>query len=113
MARELVTNDVAKIQQIVTGGGAILEVVGIDGQTSKDDLTTWVNSSKLTITSLRDPDDKYPQSQQVFMTREWTFIVDLRTMKIVSQFFGSHGGGDPSITAINAALDDIMARLKS
>lgn len=89
----------------------MLEVVGIDSSATKSDLTNWVNSAKAEITSLRDPDGKYPQSKNVFMTREWSFIVDLGTMKIVAKYFGSYGGGNPSITALNKALDDINARL--
>ena len=113
MARELATNVTTqgKIQKIVTHQGAMLEVVGIDGSATKTDLINWINSSQVAITSLRDPDGTYPQTKNVLMTRETTFIVDLATMKIVAKYFGSYGGGTPSITAINKALDDIIARL--
>ena len=114
MARELATNVAtqAKVAQVVSMNGSILEVVGIDFQTSKSQLTNWVDSNQIVITSLRDPDGTYPQSQKVFTTREWWLIVDLRTMQIVAKYFGSHAGGSPSVTALNAALDDTIARLK-
>ena len=65
------------------------------------------------ITSLRDPDGKYPQSKtMLFTTREIWLVVDLSTMRIISRYFGSYAGDNPSIVALNAALDDLIARLK-
>lgn len=113
MARELATNNTTrnKVQQVVTRKGVMLEVVGIDGVATKSDLTNWVNSAQAEITSVRDPDGQYPASKGVLKTREWSYIVDLSTMKIVAKFFGSYGGGQASITALNNALDDINKRL--
>ena len=101
----------AKVQSIVTRKGMILEVVGIDGMISMQGLSNWITSSKVEITTVRDPNGKYPQSKNVFVTREWSYVVDLASMKVVSKYFGSYGGGAPSITALNKALDDINGRL--
>jgi hypothetical protein len=113
VARDLAANKTTqqKVQNVVTRKGVVFEVVGIDGSISKVDLTNWVNGNQVAITSVRDPDGKYPQSQMALQTREYWYVVDLRTMKILARYFGSYGGGMPSLTAMNAALDDINARL--
>lgn len=114
MARELASNAAtqAKVQQIVTRKGVIVSVLGIDGVATRADLNNWINSSKVALTTVRDPDGKYPQSKAVLMTREWYFTVDLKTMKIVHKEFGDQGGGQQSVTALNSSLDDLIARLK-
>jgi hypothetical protein len=113
VARELATNSAAQPRSVVAAGGLILEVLGIDGETTRQQLDDWVNGSNLTITTVRDPDGKYPQSQAALTTREWSYVIDLRTMKVVYKVFGSYGGGQDSVNAIDMAIADIINRLKS
>lgn len=111
MAKVLAANNAQQPKRIVAAGGLFVEVVGIDGIASKDDLRTWVDNYMLTVTSVRDPDDKPYQSQTGLETRENSYIVDLRTMKIVYKVFGSYGGGSPSTDAINKAITEILRLL--
>ena len=66
MARDLATPTFQnKIKTLVAGGGLMVEVLGIDLQASRQDLTTWVTNYSVAITSVRDPNGAYPQSQKV------------------------------------------------
>lgn len=113
MARELAANDGAQPRSVIAAGGEFLEVVGIDGMATRSDLDAWIVSSNVSITSVRDPDGLYPQSQNALTTREWSYVIDLHTMKVVYKVFGSYGGGQPSIDAVDMAISDILTRLKS
>lgn len=113
MARELAANNAAKPKSIVAAGGAVLQVLGIDGMATRRDLDAWVRSNNLTVTTVRDPDGKYPQSQMALTSREWSYVIDLRTMKIVYKVFGNYAGGQASADAINKAVADILARLRN
>ena len=97
---------------VTSAGGLWALVVGIDGMADKAALDAWINSNQLTVTAVRDPDGAYPQSQRYLVTREWSYVVDLHTMKVVFKQFGSYGGGQPSVDSINAAITDILGRLK-
>jgi hypothetical protein len=113
VARELAANNAAKPKSVVAAGGLVLEVLGVDGEATRMDLDGWVNGANLTVTTMRDPDGLYPQSRRALETRELSYVIDLRTMKIVTRIFGSYGGGQTSIDALNAAIDDILLRLRS
>lgn len=111
MARELAANSAAKPKSVVAAGGLFIQVLGIDGVATRADLDGWVNGSNLTVTTVRDPDGVYPQSDRGLETRELNLVIDLRTMKIVARFFGSYGGGQASVDALNSAIADIIRRL--
>jgi hypothetical protein len=58
-------------------------------------LVPWIQAENLYITVLTTKDGQVPPGLQ-FQSREWTYVVDLKTMKIVWRGFGSYDGSQPS-----------------
>jgi hypothetical protein len=77
--------------QVVSAGGVIVEILGANagGAASKADLDAWVNTYSLPVTSVRDPDSMPMQSMNALIRREYCYIIDLSTMKIVNVDIGS------------------------
>lgn len=69
-------------------GGLVVEIL------HSGDLVAWIKSENLHVTVVK-PKDAETLNQLV--SREWTYIVDLQTMKIVWKKFGSYGGQNTSV----------------
>ncbi len=88
----------AKGKAVLDKGGIIIEVMA-HGETRMQ-MDTWITTYKLPVTTVRDPDSTPNQSLDALVQREYNYIVDLKTMKIVSVMSGSTAGvGDPATTA--------------
>ncbi|MBX3128604.1 MAG: hypothetical protein KF718_17915 [Polyangiaceae bacterium] len=70
------------------------------------DLVAWIKSEDLHISVVKPKDD---QTLAALVSREWTYVVDLQTMKIVWKGFGSYDGSQPS--SADAGLDELMTLL--
>jgi len=85
-------------KQILDKNGIIIEVLSELG--TRANLDSWITTYKLTVTTVRDPDATPTQSQDALIQREYNYIVDLKTMKIVDRMNGSVAGvGAPATTA--------------
>lgn len=51
--------------------------------TTRGNLDSWVTTYKIPYTTLRDPDGVGLRIVSDFSPREWTFLVELSTMKIL------------------------------
>lgn len=85
---------------IVTAGGAIVEVLEtkfVSANPSKSDLDAWINTYRIPVTSVRDPDASGLTTYRALGVRETCYLLDLSTMKIVQKINGSTAGvGDSS-----------------
>ncbi|MGZ7033153.1 MAG: hypothetical protein ACXVIJ_14430, partial [Thermoanaerobaculia bacterium] len=81
----------AQGKTVVDAGGVIIEILETRsfGAPTKADLDAWVKTYKLPVTSLIDPASKPLQTFNSYGRRENTFVVDLRTMKILKKVSGS------------------------
>lgn len=70
------------------------------------DLDAWILSEDLHVTVVRPKDG---QTLQELVNREWTYVVDLTTMKIVWKGFGSFDGSQPS--SVDAGLTELETLL--
>jgi hypothetical protein len=76
---------------------------------SHADLDAWIQGSNLTVTAVRDPDNQPTQTIQALYRREYAYVVDLQTMKILDVQMGSILGIGPS--AVAAAIQEMMVLL--
>jgi len=75
--------------------------------TTQMDLTSWIDAYMLPVTSVRDPSG-IPTLTALYR-REYSYIVDLSTMKITNIYIGStNGTGTPSVTI---AMQDMLKAL--
>lgn len=66
------------------------------GAASRMNLDSWITTYRLPVTSVRDPSGT--PTLTTYGRREYTFIVDLSTMRILERIDGSVAGiGDSSI----------------
>ncbi len=95
-------------KSFVDAGGAIVEILAskLGAAPMRSDLDAWIAGPGLPVTSVKDPDNLPLQSLTALERREITYVVDLRTMKIVDKIYGSIVGiGDSSAkTGMNEAL---------
>jgi hypothetical protein len=83
---------------VLDKGGIIIEVMA-HGET-RANMDAWITTYKLPITTVRDPDNMQNQTLDALVLREYNYIVDLATMKIVDRMSGSTAGiGAPATTA--------------
>ncbi|MFO0569593.1 MAG: hypothetical protein U0263_28345 [Polyangiaceae bacterium] len=57
------------------------------------DLVAWIKNEDLHISVVKPKDG---ETLKALVSREWTYVVDLKTMKIVWKGFGSYDGSVPS-----------------
>ena len=102
MSRVLV--DFARIDIVVEIQGVIIEVLEtkIGSNPARSDLDAWINSYKIPVTSMKDPDNAPNATFNALGIRETVFIVDLSTMKILTVINGSVSGVPPSSTCRSA-----------
>ena len=81
-------------KKVTDAGGAIVEILAGDfgAKVDKTKLDAWVNTYKLPITTVKDPDNMMGTSLMALVQREYTYIVDCRTMKITNIYIGSIAG---------------------
>lgn len=84
----------------IEAGGVVVEVL------HSGDVLAWIKAEDLHISVVK-PKDGETLSQLV--SREWTYVVDLKTMKIVWKGFGSYDGSKPS--SVDAGLVELMTLL--
>jgi hypothetical protein len=98
-------------KQVVDKGGVIVEVLAskISSNPSKADLDAWITARNVPVTSVRDPDALALQTLKALIRREYTYIVDLSTMKIVQRFIGSTDGS--GISSAQTAMDAMLTML--
>ncbi|MEZ4227093.1 MAG: hypothetical protein R3B13_39510 [Polyangiaceae bacterium] len=86
---------------MVQSGGLIVDVL------YSGDLVAWIKAENLKISVVK-PKAGDPTLTEL-VSREWSYIVDLKTMKIVWKGFGSYGGTAP--TSMQTALDQLSTLL--
>jgi hypothetical protein len=77
----------AEGQAAIEAGGLVVDVLH-DGS----DPLPWILAEDLHVTVVKVKDS---QTIQQLQSREWSYIVDLKTMKIVWTGFGSYSGQAP------------------
>ncbi len=90
----------AEGQAAIEAGGLVVDVL------YSGDLVAWIKTEDLHISVVK-PKDATTLTELV--SREWSYIVDLKTMKIVWKGFGSYGGGAP--TSFHNALNELHTYL--
>jgi hypothetical protein len=87
---------------VLAAGGMVVEILETTAfaYTPRANLDAWVNTYHLPVTTVIDPPaERVTRTYMTYGVRESLFVVDLRTMRILSKFNGSVAGvGDSSIT---------------
>jgi hypothetical protein len=83
---------------VLNAGGAIVEILAAVAGTAvtKANLDAWITTYNIPVTTVRDPDAMPSQSITALVRREYTYIIDLSTMKIVNRYIGSTDGSGVS-----------------
>lgn len=74
----------------IAAGGLVVEIL------HSGDLLSWIKAEDLHVTVVKPKDD---QTLDQLVSREWTYVIDLKTMKVVWKGFGSYDGSKPSSVA--------------
>jgi hypothetical protein len=95
-------------KQVVDAGGVIIEVLADKAglQPVKADLDAWITTYSLPVTTVRDPDGMQNQTLNALVRREYTYVVDLKTMMILDIYIGSTNG-----TGISSAMTGMQTVL--
>jgi len=95
---------------VVQAGGAIVEVLG---NGTKMQLDSWVNNFQLKTTTVRDPDSDSSQTVTALVRREYSYVVDLSTMKIMTIYIGTTDGSMPNgiSSSLHQAMDQVLSLL--
>jgi hypothetical protein len=112
-ARDLAANGFAP--KVAQAGGAVVEVLAAYGgaQPSKSNLDSWINSPGVVTSSMRDPDSMAGQTINALVRREYCYVVDLKTMKILHVYIGTTDGSMPNGISSSAVcgMCDLLGRL--
>ena len=83
------------------------------GAATKANLDSWIGSNNVVVTSVRDPDNMAGQTLTALVRREYCYVVDLHTMKILKVFIGTTDGSMPNGISSSAVcgMCDILKRL--
>lgn len=97
-------------------GGAIVEILAqyAFGPTTKTNVDNWINSAGIVVTSVRDPDNMQGQTINALVQREYTYVVDLHTMKILRVIVGTTNGSMPKpgvTSSVVCGMCDVLGRL--
>jgi len=97
---------------VVAAGGIIVEVLIQSGYSGGAldmfDITTWVNTYDLDITTMMAVD---AQTEAALIDREWSFIIDTSTMQIVWRQQGSQVDGGESSSGAYSGMTQMMLLL--
>ncbi len=98
----------AKGQAAIQAGGLVTEVLyagALGGPPTQAEMTAWIQTYGLYVTVVKPKDD---QTLTDLVSREWTYVIDLKTMKIVWKEFGAYDG---SKTSAGDGLTELMTLL--
>ena len=101
-------NGVAAIQ----AGGLVVDVLyagPFGAPPTQDELKAWIQAEDLHVTVV-EPKPGDPTLQEL-QSREWWYLVDLKTMKIGWTGFGSYGGSSQSDSTAAEAFSQLMSAL--
>ncbi len=95
---------------MVQAGGAIVEVLAGESKASVD---AWIGNFMLSNTVVRDPDGMTSQTITALLRREYCYVVDLSTMKILTVYIGTTDGSKPGgiSSSLQEAMDEVLMRL--
>src|SRR5262245_26629302 len=98
-------------KKVADAGGLIVEILAAKGgaQPSRADLDAWVSAYNLPVTTVKDPDAMALQSLNQLVRREYSYVVDLSTMKILKVYIGSIAGIGTS--SAQSAMQALMSLL--
>jgi hypothetical protein len=102
----------ARNAEVNAAGGLLVEVLteGFGGPVTRGNLDAWVGNNMLRLTTVSD----VPPSTRAFMVlgrRETSYLVDLRTMRVVRRALGDTGGSVRP-APVNAEIDRLLALLR-
>jgi hypothetical protein len=84
----------------IEAGGLVVEIL------HSGDVLAWIKAEDLHVTVVEPKDS---QTLAALVSREWTYVIDLKTMKIVWKGFGSYDGSKAS--SVDAGLSELMTLL--
>jgi hypothetical protein len=95
---------------VVNAGGAIVEILSPG---TKTELDAWVNNFQLFTTTVRDPDAMSTQTVDALVRREYSYVVDLRSMKVLNVYVGTTDGSKPNgiSSSLKEAMDQVLSLL--
>jgi hypothetical protein len=93
---------------VVKAGGAIVEILSGD---PRNELDAWVTNFNLFTTTVRDPDGMPTQTLDALVRREYSYVVDLNSMKILNVYIGTTDGSMPNgvSSSLKEAMDQVLA----
>jgi hypothetical protein len=96
---------------VVQAGGAIVEIL-TSGATQMQ-LDQWVGNYGLKNTTVKDPDNMPNQTTDALVRREYSYVVDLTTMKILAVYIGTTDGSKPGgiSSSLHEAMDQVLSLL--
>jgi hypothetical protein len=81
------------------------------GAPVRADLDAWITAYKIPVTSVIDPPGVGTKTFDTYGRRENTFVVDLKTMKILKKVSGSIAGiGDSSVKQVVPYLMTLLGK---
>lgn len=91
-------------------GGAIVEVLAGEARSTVD---AWVGNFMLFNTTVRDPDGMASQTLTALVRREYCYVVDLATMKILTVYIGTTDGTKPGgiSSSLQEGMSEVLTRL--
>jgi hypothetical protein len=101
----------ARNAEVNAAGGLLVEVVteGLGGLPTRANLDAWVMAHNLSLTTLKDVTGR--RAFMVLGRREISYVVDLRTMRIVRKVLGDTSGATSTAT-LNATVDQMLTLLR-
>ena len=95
---------------VVKAGGAIVEIMAGD---PRSELDSWVGNFMLFTTTVRDPDSNTSHTLNALVRREYSYVVDLSTMKILNVYIGTTDGSKPGgiSSSLKEAMDTVLSLL--
>ncbi len=89
----------AQGKTVTDAGGVVVQILAarFGAPATKANLDTWVDTYKVPIHAMHDPPGVGTRTLDTYKRREYAFIVDCKTMKILDRIDGSvFGTGDSS-----------------
>ncbi|MFO0560647.1 MAG: hypothetical protein U0269_21710 [Polyangiales bacterium] len=101
----------ARNAEVNAAGGLLVEVLteGFTGAPTRANLDAWVTTHSLSLTTLMDRSTR--RAFMVLGRREISYVVDLRTMRIVRKVLGDTSGATSTAT-LNATVDQLLTLLR-
>ena len=96
----------------IQAGGLVVDVLcsgQLGGDPTLTELKGWITADDLHVTVV-NPKSGDPTLQEL-QSREWWYLVDLKSMQITWTGFGSYGGTTQSDTIATEAFNQLMTAL--